>query len=142
MTNNFLKEIMSNTCGNTLTICGSMRNASLMQKYEAYYTIKNNVVLSPVNYFTIKHEVEFYKSDKLKNKNTLEYIHNLKIKISDAIIVIIGEDNYIDNTVTNQIKTAKELDVKILFNKIPTEDKDKYYFNHDSTYPLYILKED
>lgn len=142
MKDKFLETIMDPICVRTLTICGSMRCFSLIQKYQAYYTLKCNIVFAPINYYTIRSEVETNKLIASTNKNILSRVHERKIHSSDAIIVVIGEDDYVSNDTLNEIKFARARDKRILFTKVPEEDRDKYYFNHDLTYPLYILKED
>lgn len=139
-----LKRIMRDDNNDipTLTICGSMRNAQLMEKYQAIYTLRKNVVLAPVNYGCIKQEAETIENADELNKDILSKIHKCKISRSDGIIVVVTEDMYFGEDTIKEIGFAHSIGVKVLFTHIPHKDRDKYYFNNDKTYPLYILKEE
>lgn len=143
-----LQRIMSddNVDIPVLTICGSYRFRALKEKYQAFYTIKNNLVFMPVNYMSIKNEVETCKDSAEINAKRLANIHDKKIMLSEGIIVVNGGpdsyEGYIGKDTLREISFALAAGTKILFTFVPHEDRYKYYFNNDKTYPLYILKEE
>lgn len=137
----FLESVMDSGVTNTITICGSARYRELKEKYQAYYTIKNNVVFAPIKYSTIQDEVE--TDDNFLNiARTMASIHDKKIDLSQAIIVVVGDDCYFGNDTQREIAYAFEKKKFLLFSNVPEEEKEKYYCNDDKNYPLYILKED
>lgn len=142
----FLESIMDEGYCRRLTICGSYRFRTLKEKYQAFYTIKNNLVFMPVNYMSIKNEVETTEGSEERNVKTLAEIHGKKIMLSEAIIVVNGGPNsyegYIGNDTKAEILIASVYDKRLLFTFVPHEDRHKYYFNNDRTYPLYMLKEE
>lgn len=138
---NFLQTIMDKNINRTLTICGSARFRELKEKYQAYYTIKNNLVFAPVNYLLIKNDVEIDQVTQNENVLYLERIHKTKINLSDAIIVVNPEGYYGEHT-KKEILSAIKSDKFILYTYVHESKKDKYYFNNDETYPLYMLKEE
>lgn len=138
----FLESIMDIYTCRKLTICGSARFRELKEKYQAYYTIKNNLVLAPAKYLAIKDEVEKTEDDALLNAYYLMKIHDNKINLSEAIIVVTDEKCYYGDHTAREIKYAKDNKKIVLWTNVKEEDKDKYYFNNNQTYPLYILKED
>lgn len=139
-----LRRIMSTEYYNNLdlTICGSARNRELKEKYQAYYTIKNNCVHAPINYLLIKNEVETSEDETNRIIKTMQRVHFKKIDISDAIIVVTGNDGYYGSDTKQEVDYAKRLELQILFTHVKEEDKHKYYFNGDEKYPLYIIKEE
>ena len=136
---NFLDNIMNENSCVTLTICGSYRFRELKEKYQAYYTIKNNLVFLPINYMSIKNDVE---NTHENNRIVMANIHDRKINLSEGIIVVTGVDGYFGSDTAREIEYAKRHNKKLLFTTIPEDVKEKYYFNNDETYPLYILKEE
>lgn len=142
MNKKFLDIVMNENSFTTLTICGSARYRSLKEKYQAYYTLKNNLVFAPVNYLLIKNQVETTEETKDNNAKMLVNIHDKKILLSEAIIVVNGEECYFGSHTTREILFAYQNNKKLLFSNIPDKEKEKYYFNNDKTYPLYILKEE
>ena len=140
--NKILERILDEHYFKTLTVCGSYRYRNLKEKYQAYYTIKNNLVFAPVNYASIKNEVETCREVALNNVDFLHKIHDKKIMLSDAIIVVVGDECYFGSDTLREINFAYENKKIILFSNVPEEEKHKYYFNNDETYPLYMLKEE
>lgn len=141
MSNIFLKSIMDERYCRKLTICGSAKNRTLKEKYQAYYTIKNNLVFAPVNYLAIKNDVETKENEGLIARH-LANIHDKKMDLSEGIIVVTDKDGYYGSHTQREIYFAS-LNLKyILYTHINEEDKDKYYFNGDLTYPLYMRKEE
>ena len=128
------------------TICGSVkRYRNLMEEYQAYYTIQNNIVFIPVNYKCIQNKVETNIGSRESNKEILANAHKHKIRISDAIIVVVGtgyDKIYMGNDTLKELLFAYELGKKIFFTNIPENEREKYYFNNNKTYPLYTLKEE
>lgn len=144
---NILDNIMNEDCCVNLTICGSYRFRELKEKYQAYYTIKNNLVFMPINYIAIKNESETTNSVFEKNAEIMRNIHNKKIDLSDAIIIVSGDkinyDFYIGGDTHREKLYAIKTNKPVLFTSLQeVDDKDKFYFNNDENYPLYILKED
>lgn len=137
----FMNKIMSEDESITLTICGSMRNKELMEKYCAYYTIRNNVVLMPINYLSIKKEVETFEDADNYFRKYREESHNKKILLSDAIIVVVGEDNYFGTDTAREIGFAYGCKKPILFTSKMNQDDNVLYFNYDKYFPLCVLKE-
>lgn len=142
MNDKFLESIMDNRRCKILTICGSAKFRELKEKYQAYYTVKNNLVFAPVNYLAIKDEVE--TTEEIENINSifLAHIHDKKITLSEAIIVVTNEEGYFGLHTAREIEFAYKNNKKILFTHVKEKDRDKYYFNNDQIYPLYILKEE
>lgn len=142
----FLESVMDEDYCRKLTICGSYRFRTLKEKYQAFYTIKNNLVFMPVNYMSIKNEVETTADSEERNAKQLASIHDKKIMLSEAIIVVNGEsysyEGYIGKDTLREVTFAYENDKRILFTFVPHADRDKYYFNNNTTYPLYMLKEE
>ena len=139
---NFLESVMSDEILETLTICGSIKNFNLMEKYEAIYSLKNNVIYKPINYSCTKREVETFDNANEINMNKLVDIHKQKIYLSDGIIVVTSDDMYFGQNTIDEIIFAYQLKKPILFTNIPYDEREKYYFNNDKTYPLYMLKEE
>lgn len=135
----FLKCVTNENYLMVLTICGSYRFRELKEKYQAYYSLKNNMVFLPINYMSIKHEVEDTHEN---NRKVMANIHDRKILLSSGIIVVTGIDGYFGSDTAREIQYAKDNDKRILFTTIPEDTKEKYYFNNDETYPLYMLKEE
>lgn len=136
----FIHDIMNENYTIKFTICGSMRNKELMKKYCAYYTIKNNVVFMPIDYLTIKDIVETFDGADNYFKKYREESHNQKILLSDAIIVVTGEDGYYGSDTLREIEFARKENKIILFT---TKCKDSMcWCNHDLNFPLYVFKED
>ena len=64
------------------------------------------------------------------------------MELSEAIIVVTDKDGYYGSHTRREMYFAS-LNLKhILFTHINEEDKDKYYFNGDTNYPLYMCKEE
>ena len=135
---NFLDLVMNKDIRTTLTICGSYKNRALKEKYQAYYTLKNNLVFMPVNYYSVMHDIE-PSSDNIE---ILHNIHDEKISLSEAIIVVTGDDGYFGKDTSREIDTAYINRKKILHTHIPEDRKEDFYFNNDLNYPLYMLKEE
>lgn len=141
--NTFLQSVMSENHCRYLTICGSARFRKLKEKYQAYYTIKNNLVFAPVNYLLIKEEVENDDIAAIKNASTLAKIHDKKIDFCEAIIVVTDKgDRHVGTHTMREINYASLKDKKILVTSINPDKAEKYYFNNDENYPLYMLKEE
>ena len=142
--NNFLDKIMDENICTNLTICGSYRYRTLKEQYQAYYTIKNNLTLMPINYAIIKNEVETAVDSHEKNAKIMADIHDKKILLSEAIIIVcgIGYEYYIGKDTARELIFAFENNKTILFSNVPAVEKHKYYFNNNLTYPLYMLKEE
>lgn len=139
----FLDLVMNDETMKTLTVCGSVnRNFNSMERYEAFYTLKNNLIYTPVNYSSIKKEVETFENTEEINKKKLSKIHNEKIHLSDGIIIVTGSDMYYGKDTINDILLAYELSKEVLFTHITTDMEEKFYFNNNRTYPLYMLKEE
>ena len=142
----FLESVMNTDYCRSLTICGSYRFRTLKERYQSFYTIKNNLVFMPVNYMSIKNEVETTEGSEERNAKQLANIHDKKIMLSEAIIVVNGEpdsyEGYIGKDTGREVIFALENDKRVLFTFVPHEDRDKYYFNNNQTYPLYMLKEE
>lgn len=142
----FLESVMDEDYCRKLTICGSYRFRTLKEKYQAFYTIKNNLVFMPVNYMSIKNEVETTEGSEERNAKALAAIHDKKIMLSEAIIVVNGGpdsyEGYIGKDTKAEILIACVHDKRVLLTFVPHEDREKYYFNNDKTYPLYMLKEE
>lgn len=138
----FLDSIMNENYCRTLTICGTAKVRKLKEKYQAYYTIKNNLVFMPVNYLEIKKEVETSEEAIQRNAENLAKIHDKKIDLSEGIIVVSDDTGYFGSHTLREINYAHNQNKRILFTFVPAEYKDKYYFNNDATYPLYMLKEE
>lgn len=139
MNDKFLETVMDENYLRKLTICGSAKFRELKEKYQAYYTIKNNLVFAPVNYLLIKNEVETPVNAEQSIAVSLAKIHDMKIDLSEAIIVVCP-DCYIGSHTQREIIYAHENNKRILFTHVL--DKDKFYFNGDLTYPLYMSKEE
>lgn len=137
---NILNVIMHEKYCTKLTICGSYRYRELKEKYQAYYTIKNNVVFMPIKYMSIKEEIEKDQDPKDIAK-TMASIHFKKIDLSDAIIVVTGDKCYFGDDTQKEIDYSWKMGKLILFSNVPDSEKDNYYCNNDENYPLYILKE-
>ena len=136
-----LDKIMNDKENVILTICGPLRNLNSMDRYCAYYTIMGNTILMPINYSCIKKEVCTFEGADEYHKQFRERSHNTKIDLSDAIIVVCGSDCYIGEDTMREICYAYETKKQILFTSIMAEEKEKFYFNHNLNFPLYILKE-
>ena len=141
MSDKFLETVMDENYLRKLTICGSAKFRELKEKYQAYYTIKNNLVFAPVNYLLIKNEVETSADAEQLIAISLAKVHDMKIDLSEAIIVVCP-DCYIGSHTMREFLYARENDKRILFTDVPETDKNNYYFNGDLTYPLYMLKEE
>lgn len=141
MSDKFLETVMDENYLRKLTICGSAKFRELKEKYQAYYTIKNNLVFAPVNYLLIKNEVETSADAEQLIAISLAKVHDMKIDLYEAIIVVCP-DCYIGSHTMREFLYARENDKRILFTDVPETDKNNYYFNGDLTYPLYILKEE
>jgi hypothetical protein len=126
----------------TLTICGSYRNRELKEKYQAYYTTKYNLVLMPIKYVPIKEELVKTKQMELKNAEIMAKIHDKKIDLCDAIIVVTGDDGYYGFDTAREILSAKNKGKRILLTYVPDYERPNYYCNYDKNYPLYMLKEE
>ena len=113
-----LESINDNRLRLVLTICGS------------------------ANYLSIKSEVETSKEIEEEIANRLADIHDYKIRQSIAIIVVTDDNGYYGSHTAREIEYAKERGCEILYTHIAESEMDKYYFNNDQTYPLYILKEE
>ena len=137
----FLDTIMNNDYCRILTICGSAKFRRLKEEYQAYYTIKNNLVFAPVNYLLIKNN-DNVKPTEAINAEALANIHDKKILLSEAIIVVTDDKGYYGYHTQREIEFAKKNHKTILYTHIDYKDRDKYYYNYDLTYPLYMSKED
>lgn len=141
MKNVLLEQIMNIKVYKNLTICGAARYRDLMEKYQAFYTLKNNIVSMPINYESIRKEVETTNNaDTIKEM--ISYVQNKKIARSEGVIIVTGQDYYMDEATIKELIHAYSLSKPVLFTNIPDDEKDKYYFNNNKTYPLYILKEE
>lgn len=138
----FISSIMKQNDLIKITICGSMRYRGLMEKYQAYYTLKGNIVYMPVNYKSISREVETFKNSKEINKEILTNIHRKKIMNSDAILVVngLGCDYYIGKDTVDEIIFANAMSKIIMFTNVAMDNTNECYFNYNKTYPLYIFK--
>lgn len=142
MSNAFLESIMDDNYCRKLTICGSAKFRELKEKYQAYYTaVKGNLVFAPVNYLLIKEDNENKIGDAQRNAQNLVKIHLRKIALSEAIIIVTDDTRYFGSHTQAEIMIAYNLDKRILYTHINQKDKEKYYFNNDENYPLYMLKE-
>ena len=140
--NKFIESIMHPDYCRYLTICGSAKYRELKEKYQAYYTIKNNVVFAPVNYLAIKNEVETSEEIAEVIANNLAKIHDKKINLCEAIIVVTDNTGYYGSHTAREIQVAKDHGKRILFTHIDEKDLDKYDFNNELNYPLYMSKEE
>lgn len=136
---NFLDTVMNKDIRTTLTICGSAKNRELKEKYQAYYTLKNNLIFMPINYAAVEKDVDIARSEAIE---ILHSIHDKKITISDGIIVVTGNDGYYGLDTLRELDFASTIKKKILFTYVPENEKHKFYFNDNLTYPLYMIKEE
>lgn len=139
---NFLDLVMNKETRTTLTICGSFKNRELKEKYQAYYTLKNNLVFMPINYSIIASEVETTNEVRRENIEILHSIHDKKIDMSHAIIVVTGNDGYYGKDTAREVCRADSFQIRILYTYVPENEKEQFYFNNDLNYPLYMLKEE
>ena len=143
MDNSFLDLVMNKDTCKTLTICGSRRFRDLKERYQAYYTIQNNLVFMPINYMKIKNSVETYEGAPKINADIMCNIHDKKIDLSDAVIIVCGLDYeyYIGPSTLRELLYAYNTNKIILLTSLPPgNQKDKFYFNNNLTYPLYMPK--
>ena len=68
-------------------------------------------------------------------------MHDKKMTLSEGIIVVCP-NGYIGSHTAREIEYARLNDKRILYSDVLESEKDKYYFNNNQTYPLYILKEE
>ena len=140
----FLASVMDDKYCRRLTVCGSAKFRELKEKYQAYYTIKKNLVFAPVNYLLIKDEVEISDEVTDRNAELLAMMHDKKMDLSEGIIVVCP-NGYIGSHTNREINYAKENNKRVLYTDIsdlPEDERDMFYFNNDETYPLYMFKEE
>lgn len=126
-----LKKIMDPNETVTITICSPLRNAYLIERYKAYYTALGNLVLTPINYGSIT------PIDKEKDIENIHKIHDKKILMSDAILVI-NHNKYIGKDTTREILYAIENKIRVMYTEIDEDVDSICIYNGNIKYPIYL----
>ena len=115
----------------TFTICSPLKNNELIDKYKAYYTALGNMVLTPINYGLIE------PIDQETDIRNIHEIHNMKIKASDAILVV-NHDLYIGRDTMREIIYAIKLHKTVMYTNLSKDKNKNIIFNNNSDYPIYL----
>lgn len=130
-----LEDIMNPEVLKTITICGSSRFRDLKEKYQAFYTLKGNIVHAPVNLSLIENEMNTTPDEMQYNYEILHKIHEEKIMRSDAIIVV-NPNCYYGKDTNREIIFARINKKPVIYTCV--YNINKFIFNNNKTYPLYI----
>lgn len=129
-----LDDITNENVCKKITICGSIKYRSLIDQYEAYYSLLGNLIYTPINYASIK-SLYKTKDEFIRNKEMMKKCHFSKINESDAII-IINKDFYIGKDTETELIYAHLQGIPIIL--INVNEEYPYFKNNDKNYPLYI----
>lgn len=130
-----LDNIMNPDVITTITICGSAKFRHIKEKYQAYYTLKGNIVHMPVNFSLIEKEMNTTKDMIEYNHKILDKIHREKIMRSDVVLVV-NTNYYVGEDTCKEIIFAYNNKKPVIYTDV--KDGDVFIFNNDKTYPLYI----
>lgn len=142
--NEFLNKVMDPNAITTITICGSKRFRKLKEEYQAYYTLKGNIVHMPVNYASLTQAFGYDYLSEPCNKKIARKIHFKKIEQSDAILVVNGieDDYYVGSDTMAEIAYANSLGKIIMLTQMAVDEGEDYYFNKDENFPIYMSDDD
>lgn len=141
-----LEEISDKRFCYSMTICGSCNsiNRQRMYDYETYYTLKGNCIFMPTNIIKTENNKELIQLaiDELYSKENCIFSHMHKRKIMDSeVVLIISDGNGLGADTASELEYALLHNKIILFNTVADEHKDKFLFNNDNNFPLYLRKE-
>ena len=108
-----------------ITLCGSTRFKKQFEEQNALLTLDGNVVIS-VGVFGHADEVILLSTDKEK----LDEIHKIKIKMADEIFVI-NPGGYIGKSTASEINYAKQLGKPVSYLVAPTAVHLEMVYIHD-----------
>lgn len=140
-----LEEISDKRFCYSMTICGSCNpiNRQRMYDYETYYTLKGNLIYMPTNIIKTEENIELIKlaTNELYEKETIfSHMHKRKIMDSD-VVLIISDGNGLGIDTASELEYARAHNKIVLYNTIIDYHKDKFLFNNDNNFPLYLRKE-
>lgn len=122
-----------------ITICGPYRFRNTKEKYDTYYSMKNNIIYMPIKYHLAVPDIETFDGASEYYEKMRRKVHFRKIDKSDAIIVVCNDENgfHIGHDTLLEISHAFEMKKKILFTD--NVNNELSIFNHNKTYPLYMV---
>lgn len=100
-----------------ITICGSTKFKSEIEKAAHDLTLQGHIVLAPC-VFHHADEEELSAEDKIR----LDNLHKLKINMSDAIFVV-NVDQYIGESTYGEIDWAQRMNKEVYFLETPEIEK-------------------
>ncbi len=92
-----------------ITICGSLRFMKEMMAISEKMELQGNCMLAPI--YPTNPNKDAYTEDEVK---MLDKMHQEKIKLSDAILVV-NVDNYIGESTKGEIEFAKVLGKEVIY---------------------------